>query len=74
MWGRTNKASHCHKKYINEFETIGTQNLKDGGVGHGIYAFSFNTHVFVPKSELKRITVQLEDSNVVLQRNTVAPD
>jgi hypothetical protein len=48
--------------------------LKDAKIGDGECAFSFETPVFVPKSELKRLTVQLEGSNVVLQRNDVKPD
>lgn len=50
------------------------KDLKDAGIGDGECAFSFDTPVFVPKSELKRIAVHIEGSNVALQRRDVKPE
>ena len=50
------------------------KDLKDAGIGDGECAFSFETPVFVPKSELRRIAVYLEGSNVAIQRRDVKPE
>jgi phytanoyl-CoA hydroxylase len=48
------------------------QDLKDAQIGDGECAFSFPTPAFIPRSETKRITVRLENSNVILPQRIEA--
>lgn len=50
------------------------KDLKDAGGGNSEWAISFETPVFVPKSESKRIAIFIESSNAAIQRWNITAD
>lgn len=50
------------------------QDLKDASLGDGQCAFSFPTPAFIPKRDLKKIIVRLENSSVLLPIDTAKPN